>query len=471
MKALLPIRPPIKKDENVLGYIIRLAHVNHFKCLQECIKSYFTHSLPKSYGQTVVDKLSQFASDLVGRDIQVNSNNIVGEFSAEPSVKELKRFSISRKPCICTECVREDGYLKSAWQFTFNSYCSKHRTEHINICQSCKRELQWNTDLLKLNCQRCGSKLRGKILEVAPEHIKHSQGLSEKERWEYTFKLFEYAHALMRPYDLMYKKITESPIMVRNWNELFTTAAKLLSTGEKHPTAYELHTIFTESSCYDDFIQSPLAAGMRQVVKRTPTNEECRNFMDSKALKKWFGLETYHLDECVQMNYAKVLFKKAYCGSLIYDFRDWHEMFNRFRLMETEGVPIQTVEAEAPALWCHEEEVVVGILRGRIPVRFACPKTPNFKQAFVDRQATHRYLKKQKTLFHEPMLTSHQAQLVLGGERGALRPYIRSHQLKTISIRPHISMVCTDSLKDIIDKNRFPIREKIINAYPNNIGR
>lgn len=466
MSDLLPLRPIMHNGENVLGYIVRLAKTNHFDCISRMLTFYLLPPASTAYSASTLDKNTNLAERLVGRNLNDVRDLVAGEFSNESVVRDSKRFSISRKPCICSECVREEGIVKSEWQYTPNSFCENHGCEHINVCPSCNAELKWDVCLLNLKCYKCHYDLRSKALREAPAHLKKLRGLSGEQRRAFTEQLFDTAYKLMRPFDLMEKRITQSPKMQGNWNELYEHAARVLTGKEVIPSAYEFLTGNADRDQFKEYIGSPLAQGMRSALKRSPSDEDCRNFMNNESLYKWFGLLPYHMDCCVSMKYVRVVFKKEYCGSLIYDFRDLQRMFSKFRPLEHNGTHIKEVEAEAPVFWCHEEEVVVGILRGKIPVRFNNPTMPNFNEAWIDRKAAHKYLRKQQTLLKETLVTSRQAMLALGNQKDAVKELKRSNELKIHRTSSRESFIFTESLKQQIDSGRYPNRERILNAYP-----
>ncbi|KXI29602.1 TniQ family protein [Paraglaciecola hydrolytica] len=467
---LLPQRPFIKNGENVLGYLLRLAKKNRFNSLSELIKSYSTKKVPTTYRKNSVDGVVELASKLVGRSINLEKNYLLGEYEEDPSVSAGKRFSLSRKPCICTECVKEDGVIYANWQYTPNSYCTKHKMAHINVCQTCSRELQWNTDLLDLVCQHCGSKLCGKTIDTEPHHIRKLRTLQGQKKWVYTSKLFDYAVALIRPFDLIDKRVTESPIMLRNWNELYSMASQMIELGENVPSAYSLFNQLFYEYPFDDFAQSPLAAGMKQVLKRHPTNDECRLFVDAAALKKWLGLSEFQVQSCIELKFTKVTFKKPYCGTFIYDFSDWQRLLQRVRTLDEVGTPIQQVAEEAPIFWNYPEEIVIGVLRSRIPVRFKNPNMPNFSEAFVDRKTAHYYLRKQRGMKFDQVLSQYNASKLLGVGPQIIRKFIKDGKLSVMVPNNKVPMICIDSLNKLIDNESFPTRDKVLNAYPSFIS-
>lgn len=464
MTPPLPIRPLPKADENAIGYIIRLAKSNHFRNLSEFLKAYASKALPSQYNTSSLLASITLASKLTGHDLIDKDYPIVsGDWANDPEVDASKRFTFSRKPCICPHCVREDGYLKSNWQYTVNSYCEKHQCAHINVCPSCNKELVWNVQLLNLTCQRCGSALSSEQVDE-PVHIRKLNAMDDTEKWKFAATLRELALDFMRPFDLMKKRIGEAPVMTGNWNDLYADIAKYLEKDLEKPTAYAL--LSSGDSRYKEYIQSPLSIGMRQAIKRTPTNIECRNFMDNEALDRWFGISSYHMQACLDMKYAKVLFKKPYCGTCIYDFHDWKLMFKKFRRLEGKGTDITEVASDAPVFWCHEEEVVVGVLRGRIPVKFKNPDIPNFNEAWVDRDAAYYYLRKQKTLTRGAAMTIEQVSLALGIKPKEVRLLVKNKTLEEYTTTSKLGLLSVESVRRAVEQFDFPNRKKIINQFP-----
>ena len=155
-----------------------------------------------------------------------------------------------------------------------------------------------------------------------------------------------------------------------------------------------------------------------------------------------------------------------YSGTPIYDFLDWQTMFSKFRILEGEGTDISQVANEAPVFWCHEEEVVVGILRGKIPVRFKNPKAPNFNEAWVDRGAAHYYLRKQKTLCRGSIMTFTQVRLALGIRGKDIRKLIKDGVLQVFRTTSEHQLISIDSVTKAIEKLDFPYRKTILKDFP-----
>lgn len=462
MSPILPFRPLPQRHENAMGYVIRLANANHFRNLTEFLKAYSVGKLSFQYNELSIAAYITLAVRLTGHKLETSNFPIAGEWSEDPEFENSKRLTFSRKPCICPECIRENGYIKSAWQYTVASFCTVHKCSIINVCPSCRRELVWNTHLLNLKCQRCNRTLTSETI-IEPPHISEMRAMTDEQKWRYAAKLRELAPTYMRPFDLMVKSIGKAPIMIDNWNALYTLIANHLQKKIEKPSAYLLRT--TANAEYKDYIQSPLMRGMMGVSKRKPTNEECRNFMDGRALKHWFGLEPYHLQTCLDMKYAKVVFKTPYSNTLIYDFTDWQIMFRKFRVLQGEGTDITQVASEAPVFWCHEEEVVVGVLRGKIPVRFKNSEAPDFREAWVDRAAAHYYLRKQKTLRRGSVMTISQVCYALGVKGKEIRKLIKNGILKEYQTTSHIELVSIDSVDNIIETVDFPHRRAILNDF------
>jgi hypothetical protein len=63
-----------------------------------------------------------------------------------------------RQPQICVTCIKENNYIRKAWDFGLISCCPKHSQLLTGNCDVCRKKLSWHRPRM-LIC-RCGSDLR-----------------------------------------------------------------------------------------------------------------------------------------------------------------------------------------------------------------------------------------------------------------------------------------------------------------------
>jgi len=365
--------------------------------------------------------------------------------------------------------VRESGYIKSHWQYTLLSFCSTHQREHINLCPHCKQELQWNTSLLELICQRCNGSLVSDICET-PTHISKLNTLSRHKKVGYIVKLSDYAEKLLRPFDLMKKRLSENPRMIENWNVLYTEASNIIESDAEVPSAYALHCDENLAKDYKDYSISSMANEFKNNIGRAPSNLECRQFIDKNSIMNCLGLNHWQSQLYIRAGLIEPIFKKGKSEIPIYLLSDWKIILKRIRPLLNEGVDIKKVENEAPLFGNPLGTVAVGVLRGKIPCRFKDPNMPNFEGAYIDREAAHYYFRKQRRISLEQNLKVYDASTLLGTEHFRVMNFVRAGVLKTVHTGNQNILICANSLKLLAKTEHFMEREKVLSSYPPEIS-
>lgn len=170
MSMLLLNRPNPKIDESWRGYILRLAEVNHldkprailrlFQTNSETIRSRYPHWKPiaECTGKTEEQLGSIFLFEL---------DTPFYRFMGHKIKKEFFRFD---SPAVCTECVKEKGYLHARWDVEYMNACHIHRKKLLTHCPACKRKLAWYRPGL-LRC-RCGFDFSEQVgVEISQEEV------------------------------------------------------------------------------------------------------------------------------------------------------------------------------------------------------------------------------------------------------------------------------------------------------------
>lgn len=465
MSYTLPARPRRVKHENIIGYLLRLAKANSFGSLQECLRFVGKRASNIGYLKQRLHSWFDVASELTGHEVEYHGGDFIGHFEyLEPICDEFV-FTLSRKPVICPDCVLEKGVIKCEWQFTPASFCCLHSKELVNVCPHCKQELIWNTSLLEGNCQRCGGELAKRKKQEVPYHIRQFETLQGPALERYIKRLLSVASLLIRPHDLMQKPISASPIMLENWNGVYSLAAHYLEFGENIPDPYALVADNSYHSDFKDFAVSSLSNSLYSVSKKKLSNTEVRYLVDEGTIEKWTGINSKQLQCCCSAGLLSVKYKKPYCGTLLYDFRELLTLFSKVKKANNNVTLLSEVEDEAPIFWANPDAVIVGILKGRIPCNFIQPERPHFSGAMIDQKSAHYYLRKQRGMKFETVVPTNIAFAALGISLWEGQLLLEENKLSVLLSNDKSLLVATDSIRKLIENEDFPRRLEVLNRY------
>ena len=164
------IHPQIKADETPLGYLIRVAELNHYK----------------SYRWL-------FESDINSKAIYLKSHhrlyNILAKSGwtrcslSDPIVKEVlslnSGYFLCEKFRYCPLCIREHGYYKIKWQYRISIACTYHGIWLQDCCYACGSAVAMGNSKIR-ECS-CGADITEANVEKAAEEVVLMQHFFERE--------------------------------------------------------------------------------------------------------------------------------------------------------------------------------------------------------------------------------------------------------------------------------------------------
>lgn len=458
MNTKLMMRPHAEHNESAIGYLIRLAKANLFDSLPQFFRTLGLKKPPTAYRN---QNLKTFADLTIELGVESNPTlyeNMLGTFSEEAIYGSYQSFAVSKKPIICPQCIKEDGYHRKEWQYTPYSFCKKHKCSHINICGGCNRELEWNVLLLEGVCQHCYAKLWSPSEKNLPLHIRRLDSIQSNSDG-FIAMLLETARKLMRPCDLMDKRISTSPIMQADWNNLYTLAGSYIASGKKVPSSLDIFSSGAEQD-YMDFCRSGIASGVRQATKVLPTSSECRYLVDPASIGKLLGLTELQLSHVIAECVFPPKFKKPYCGTFLYDFREVNKRIQNLKALENEGEPISKLEDEAATFWCKKTDILDGIFKGAIGCQFANLEKPKFDELLVSVSDTHRFYLKRRSLKKEVLVNVGDAARIMGIKGKDVRKLVKANLLRNMTPNNGDYQICVDSMIDYM-KSHLTEKRKI----------
>lgn len=178
-------RPRIKEEESLLGYIERLALLNHYN------NSLGIFNLLKSSNRDLQNNLFQIKDTVILEELTDESSDLLFSRSfvkINITKKIYGKYILKNKIKYCAQCVKENRIHKFIWGFHPICACLQHLSILRDCCPECSRGLTLN-ELLQMGiCRNCGfqllsTKVSENDFELSDEYI-HSQILIDKSLLE-----------------------------------------------------------------------------------------------------------------------------------------------------------------------------------------------------------------------------------------------------------------------------------------------
>lgn len=139
----LLIRPYPKPFESWRGYILRVSEENFANSPKEILR---LSTISEGDMRTSIPELDHVAS-ITGK----SHDDLVGIYPSESCRGKIRYLGheISKSylrintPAVCTECIKETGYIHANWDFQFMNTCHIHRKGLITHCPKCCTKLSW----------------------------------------------------------------------------------------------------------------------------------------------------------------------------------------------------------------------------------------------------------------------------------------------------------------------------------------
>lgn len=147
-------------DESAFGYIHRLATNNFMDGWKE-VARILNVGASRSALMNSIDELSNRLG-LPNEWVELIKSN-------ENQCQHWNRFHQSYHIKLCHECIKENPYRKNIWEHVFCTCCVEHQCELIDVCPSCKSDL--NKSLIDFAHCKCGLDLSSVDYVRAPVHL------------------------------------------------------------------------------------------------------------------------------------------------------------------------------------------------------------------------------------------------------------------------------------------------------------
>lgn len=161
----LPIRVLPLPGESQAGYLLRLAMQNGFTNPKDIVAQ---SVLNRAKRNTLSDDDIHNISLLIRRPITFSEN----EDSFFSKVCSKSRLHHAR---VCTSCIQDNPVHQDHWQDPRNTHCKEHDELLIDVCKSCKQQLDFKVNLFQGFCnnENCGRKLQAHTVAKRIKDLSH----------------------------------------------------------------------------------------------------------------------------------------------------------------------------------------------------------------------------------------------------------------------------------------------------------
>lgn len=449
MTHLITARPYLKEGENLIGYVIRLARLNMYSNVQQFVKEWTSLKVVVNATIGQQQRLATFVSEITGHSICFDESSFYGRFTNLSEA--VTNQSFSHKPSICPACIEELHYIKAEWQFLPASFCKEHQCGHINICPNCKRELKWNVHLLDLHCQMCDANLTSPSTSKEPIHI------SRLDDFNYVTKLVSTSTSLLRPNDFMQKKYVKSQILNANWNDIFEAAAFKLESGELGLSPYA--KLFSNSKRQHDnapeFMVSPLNSAFKKAKGKELDNNISRYLVSKRVVTEITGISKEALNYLIEHDVLTHIFQKPVCFDYIFDIRDVAVLIKNVRYLRGKGKNFKAFVEQMSPFYSDAWKLSVGVLQGKIKIKFDDPEQPHFDHADIDRADAISFTRQYCTAETSTSIPYKQVARILDKTPEQIIVLYENNKLNGLLSNNKNLFVCRKSLKNYIVNNNI----------------
>ncbi|MBC7905599.1 MAG: TniQ family protein [Rhodospirillaceae bacterium] len=155
-------RPQPFQDENLSGYLLRVAELNGFatpKWISELASLRRKFAIVRQDMRPMAELLGIDVAELERRcywPADWAGDRQMHLFSGEAI--HVRALNLGR-PRICPDCLKASPHIRQSWDLALSAVCSEHRCILLDACPECGSALSWNRSAVCL-CHHCGHDLR-----------------------------------------------------------------------------------------------------------------------------------------------------------------------------------------------------------------------------------------------------------------------------------------------------------------------
>lgn len=169
--SALPFRGNPHDDEGFMGFALRMSNLNGFRGVYWLYKLLGRDRLNHFTEEDLPDIAGIFGADFKSlAKSYVRSRREHGEVSYIAHEHAITRPYLLRplRPQLCPRCVADCGYMRSLWDYSLVSACTRHRCGLIDECPQCGKRIQWmRPDLKGCRCNFFWSQVESEPLSPA----------------------------------------------------------------------------------------------------------------------------------------------------------------------------------------------------------------------------------------------------------------------------------------------------------------
>ena len=366
----LGVRPKIRLNESLTGYLMRLTAVNGFEHLPYFLSVLGMKKVKKQDFGLWTDKqladLYQCLPSMLGRDI----DDIKAQHNKLSNIPWLRNelyypSNVVDFPRICIPCLLEKAIFDWRWSVALTPCCPLHSTPLINNCPQCQSPLKWHSGIFEA-CTKCKAKWKDidirqvhypkQLLEMLFPDVNGEISLTSKQIQALRLSMIFMA----RPYDAVIDEVYRFPKTSHFWARIMRAVYLLTQSFYKAMWRDEVNSHWPEQlrnispiTVYDSFL--PLNAQWEtdmHVLPRLPSlavsdeTDECIEYLQphrrklqkyNKDLSFWFHINHIQLAKKLSItttsliiltevkllpsvNYTKIIRARIFDAKAIHEF-------------------------------------------------------------------------------------------------------------------------------------------------------
>lgn len=189
--ARLLTRPAPYESESFMGYLLRLADLNYYDSPFNIVKAALEGEPEKATlndyvkllcsGEIDLSGFSELTQETIETLESLRYPVVLSSVDHHPDIHEFFYYDVPSNflrfayPRVCVECLKENSYHKSIWDFAPLTCCPQHDVLLVDYCINCKTQLTWNRK--GVNFCHCGFDLR----QIPSIKVDHNQSWLSKE--------------------------------------------------------------------------------------------------------------------------------------------------------------------------------------------------------------------------------------------------------------------------------------------------
>ncbi|WP_411992061.1 TniQ family protein [Agarivorans sp. DSG3-1] len=232
MHTELPLRYRPEPYETLLGYMLRISHVNGYRQVQTMQALFDLSGIPLHSITCHYSKVNTVFNAMSMR-LRIPVQALSAHFSAEldgayNDCRVVQNIAI-KAPKVCLACLSENKPMMATWRLAHVTHCEHHQVPLLSHCPECEAPLKWKPSLYS-RCDSCDAHWKDVELKAGPlpDYQAAEYLLSPEQQKVYRFNLYLMVRLALRFHDMQRGEFKVFPNDVDDVQSLFAFSYRCL---------------------------------------------------------------------------------------------------------------------------------------------------------------------------------------------------------------------------------------------------